>query len=174
MNDLFDKVRASAAALGETIAEWNRKFGAPVMDTCADVRSSSPTSGGGFVERELAVARGLAACRGDEARLDEADTELADLRQACREGWRYAAELEEERKRLAEVLPLHAVGSAYAHRLAVMLECALLDPTGTWNDGHTLLDEYRAACRAAWPDQEPPTFMGEPLVLPNVRAEPQP
>jgi hypothetical protein len=94
------KVRASAAALGKTIAEWDRKFGAPVMDTCANVRSSSPTSGGGFVERELAVARGLAACRGDDARLDEADTELADLRQACREGWRHAAELDEERKRL--------------------------------------------------------------------------
>lgn len=75
-------------------------YTAPVMDTCADVRSSSPTAGGGFVERELAVARGLAACRGDDARLDEADTELADLRQACREGWRYADELEEERKRL--------------------------------------------------------------------------
>ena len=52
----------------------------PVMDTCADVRSSSPTSGCGFVERELAVARGLAACRGDDARLDEADAEIAELR----------------------------------------------------------------------------------------------
>ena len=30
-------------------------YTAPVMDTCADVRSSSPTAGGGFVERELAV-----------------------------------------------------------------------------------------------------------------------
>jgi hypothetical protein len=66
----------------------------------ADVRASSPTSGGGFVERELAVARRLAACRGDDARLDEADTELADLRQACKEGWRYAAELDEQRKHL--------------------------------------------------------------------------
>lgn len=80
MKDEIDKVRASAAALGKTIAEWDRKFGAPVMDTCADVRSSSPTSGGGFVERELATARGLAACRGDDARLDEADAEIADLR----------------------------------------------------------------------------------------------
>lgn len=52
----------------------------PVMDTCADVRSSSPTSGGGFVERELAVARGLASCRGDDERLDEADREIATLR----------------------------------------------------------------------------------------------
>lgn len=65
-------------------------------------------------------------------------------------------------------LALHEVGSAYAHRLAVMLECALLDPTGTWNEAHALLDEYRAACRAAAPMQEPPTFMGEPVVMPNA------
>lgn len=33
----------------------------------------------------------------------------------------------------------------FAHRLAVMLECALLDPTGSWHDAHALLDQYRAA-----------------------------
>lgn len=37
------------------------------------------------------------------------------------------------------------IGDRFAHRLAVMLECALLDPTGTWNAGHQLLDEYRQA-----------------------------
>lgn len=51
MKDQIDKVRASAAALGKTSAEWDRTFGAPVMDTCADVRSSSPTSGGRLVGR---------------------------------------------------------------------------------------------------------------------------
>jgi hypothetical protein len=35
---------------------------------------------GGFVERELAVARELVSCRGDDARLDEADAEIAELR----------------------------------------------------------------------------------------------
>lgn len=55
-------------------------YTAPVMDTCAELRSTSTYSGGGFVERELAVARGLAACRGDDARLDEADAEIAELR----------------------------------------------------------------------------------------------
>lgn len=94
-----------------------------VMDTCADVRSSSPTSGGGFDERELAAARWAAACRGNDARLGGANTELA--------------ELGEERKR-------PEAAGAYAHRLAIMLERALLDPTGTWNDAHALLDEYRA------------------------------
>jgi hypothetical protein len=37
------------------------------------------------------------------------------------------------------------VGDRFAHRLAVMLECALLDPTGTYNDACALLDEYRQA-----------------------------
>lgn len=45
--------------------------------------------------------------------------------------------------------------------------------TGTWNDAHALLDEYRAACRAAAPMQEPPTFMGEPVVLPNTGNKPR-
>jgi hypothetical protein len=37
------------------------------------------------------------------------------------------------------------IGNRFAHRLAIMLECALLDPTGTWNDAHALLDEYHQA-----------------------------
>lgn len=41
-----------------------------------------------------------------------------------------------------------SVGDLYAHRLAIMLECALLNPTATWNDAHSLLDEYRQAVLA--------------------------
>ncbi len=37
------------------------------------------------------------------------------------------------------------IGDRFAHRLAIMLECALLDPIGTWNDAHALLEEYRQA-----------------------------
>jgi len=33
----------------------------------------------------------------------------------------------------------------FTHRLAIMLECALLDPISTWNDAHALLNEYRQA-----------------------------
>lgn len=36
-----------------------------------------------------------------------------------------------------------SIGDRYAHRLAVILECALLDPMGTWDAAHKLLDEYR-------------------------------
>lgn len=37
------------------------------------------------------------------------------------------------------------IGDRFAHRLAIMLECSLLDPTGTFNDACALLDEYRQA-----------------------------
>lgn len=52
------------------------------------------------------------------------------------------------------------IGDRFAHRLAVMLECALLNPTGTWNDAHKLLDEYRQAL------QERDEQLGIPYVSP--------
>lgn len=42
-------------------------------------------------------------------------------------------------------MPTDDIGDRFAHRLAVMLECALLNPNGAWNDAHKLLDEYRQA-----------------------------
>jgi hypothetical protein len=77
-------------------------------------------------------------------------------------------EEKERLDRLRKAIALHEVGSAYAHRLAIMLECALLDRPGTWGDGHALLDEYRRACREAAPASDPPTFLGEPVVRDNV------
>lgn len=58
------------------------------------------------------------------------------------------------------------VDCSYAHRLAVMLECALLDRHGAWEEGLELLDEYRSACTAVAP--EPVTHMGEPVLPPNA------
>lgn len=37
------------------------------------------------------------------------------------------------------------VGDRFAHRLAVMLECALLSPERSWDAAHELLDEYHQA-----------------------------
>ncbi len=39
------------------------------------------------------------------------------------------------------------ISDRFTHRLAVMLECAVLDPNGTFNDACALLDEYRKALR---------------------------
>jgi hypothetical protein len=89
-----------------------------------------------------------------------AEQELRDLR-------RRVSDLEGDLAQMAEAMRMHEVGSAYAHRLAIMLECALLDRPGTWEDGHALLDEYRAACRAAAP--EAPTFLGAPVVSATAR-----
>jgi hypothetical protein len=121
------------------------------MAPCAEVRSSSPTSGGGWMGRYLAAA----PLAGDEGR----DCQHGQLARSC-DRCADAREIAE----LREALALHEVGSAYAHRLAIMLECALLDRPGTWGDGHALLDEYRRACRAAAPASDPPTFLGEPVV----------
>lgn len=73
-------------------------------------------------------------------------------------------ECKDEILKLRDALKLKTAGDEYAHRLAVMLECALLDRRGTWDDGHALLAEYRSACAMA---DEPPTFMGEPVLTPN-------
>ena len=37
------------------------------------------------------------------------------------------------------------IGDRFAHRLAIMLECALLSPEKTWDEAHALLDEYHQA-----------------------------
>lgn len=47
-----------------------------------------------------------------------------------------------------DMMRIRTADSAYAHRLATMLECALLDRVGSWDEGHALLDEYRAAGRS--------------------------
>lgn len=57
---------------------------------------------------------------------------------------------------------------AFAHRLAVMLECALLNRRTAWDDGHALLDEYRKAC--SQPTEDSPTHMGEPVLPPKPAA----
>ncbi len=73
---------------------------AAIRAALSESQLEAASGGSKFVERELLLARELASCRGDDARLNEADAELADLRRSCKEGWRYAAELEAERKRL--------------------------------------------------------------------------
>ena len=83
---------------------------------------------------------------------------------------------EDALEELQKVCELHRVDGEYAHRLAVMLECALLDKTGCWNEAHRTLDEYRAAVHAI--DPPLPTFMGEPIgrsdLQPNTGIVPPP
>lgn len=83
--------------------------------------------------------------------------------EAAREWKKERDELYADLQICEEALALTNVGAEYAHRLAIMLECALLDRQGSWDDGHALLAEYRAACERASPS--PPMFMGEPVIL---------
>jgi hypothetical protein len=61
------------------------------------------------LDQALAVLRGHCACRGDDEFLDQAEAELGRLQQSEREGWRYANELEQERKRLREAVDLSLI-----------------------------------------------------------------
>jgi len=40
----------------------------------------------------------------------------------------------------------------FTHRLAIMLECMLLDPVGNWEESASLLGEYQAAIQK-WNEQ---------------------
>jgi hypothetical protein len=53
----LDECRRAAKAAGDLAMIDRSKVAltAPVMDTCANVRSSRPTSGGGFMGREIMV-----------------------------------------------------------------------------------------------------------------------
>lgn len=54
-----------------------------------------------------------------------------------------------EIERLRAALDLHETDANLAHRLAIVLECVLLDRNGYYKEGCDLLDEYKAAVRAA-------------------------
>ncbi|MGE5623105.1 MAG: hypothetical protein ACM3WS_08120 [Bacillota bacterium] len=53
------------------------------------------------------------------------------------------------------------IDDRYAGRLAMLLECMLIDPNRFWNEAAQLLDEYKAEWEKVNP--QPPTFMGEPM-----------
>lgn len=56
--------------------------------------------------------------------------------------------LESLREQHGESVALSRVDIDFAHRLATMLECTLLNRVGSWDEACALLDEYRAAVRA--------------------------
>lgn len=65
---------------------------------------------------------------------------------------------------------MDAIASKYAHKLALDLECVLLDYHGKWwNTAMQTLGEYRSAMNAIH-ERESPTHMGEP-VLPRKNCD---
>ena len=72
---------------------------------------------------------------------------------------------EEGRDARAMVEPMTDVADRYAHRMAMVLECVLMDRASDrwWNEGVQLIGEYRSAMNAIH-EQHSPTHMGEPLL----------
>ena len=71
------------------------------------------------------------------------------------------------RAELAEMSVVRGIDDRFGGRLALMLECAILNPNGYFDDACALLDEYKAEWEKVNPS--PPTFMGEPM--PTERLE---
>ena len=71
---------------------------------------------------------------------------------------------EEGQEARAMVDPMTVVADRYAHRMAMVLECVLMDRASDrwWNEGIQLIGEYRSAMNAIH-EQHSPTYMGEPL-----------
>ena len=66
---------------------------------------------------------------------------------------------------LEAVEPMTVVADRYSHRMAMVLECVLMDRASDrwWNEGMQLIGEYRSAMNAIH-EQHSPTHMGEPLL----------
>ena len=76
----------------------------------------------------------------------------------------YAADTVEIAKlnaRLADVEAINSIDARFCGRLALILECAILDPHGHFELACQLLEEYKAEWEKVNPS--PPTFMGEPV-----------
>ena len=65
------------------------------------------------------------------------------------------------RAELAEMTVIRGIDDRFGGRLALMLECAILNPAGYFDEACALLDEYKAEWEKVNPS--PPTFMGEPI-----------
>ena len=63
--------------------------------------------------------------------------------------------------RLAEAEAINSIDARVCGRLALILECAILDPHGHFELACQLLEEYKAEWEKVHPS--PPTFMGEPM-----------
>jgi hypothetical protein len=73
----------------------------------------------------------------------------------------------EEIEQLNIVLSARGIDDRFGGRMALMLECAILNPNGFFDEACRLLDEYKAEWEKVNPS--PPTFMGEPI--PQERLE---
>lgn len=84
--------------------------------------------------------------------------EVTILRQECAAD---TAEIERLKARLADAEAINSIDARFCGRLALILECVILDPHGHFELACQLLEEYKAEWEKVNPS--PPTFMGEPM-----------
>lgn len=108
----------------------------------------------------------------DTAEIAKLNAMLDDQRQDlsnARSGWEQSAEALREsdatiarlQAELADMRAIRDIDARFCGRLALILECAILDPHGHFELACQLLEEYKSAWEKLNPS--PPTFMGEPM-----------
>ena len=108
----------------------------------------------------------------DTVEIADLNAMLEEQRQdlsSARSGWERAAEALREadatvvalKSRLADVEAINSIDARFCGRLALILECAILDPHGHFELACQLLEEYKAEWEKVNPS--PPTFMGETM-----------
>jgi hypothetical protein len=92
-------------------------------------------------------------------------SEIKSLREQVRKEQIYNQQQGDKLAMLEAVEPMTDVADRYAHRMAMVLECVLMDRASDrwWNEAMQVLSEYRTAMNAIH-EQHSPTHMGEPLL----------
>lgn len=88
---------------------------------------------------------------------EHASAELNDAAQCIANQCQTIGRLQRE---LADMSVINSIDDRFNGRLAFMLECAILDPHGCFDEACRLLDDYKSEWEKVSPS--PPTFMGEP------------
>ena len=86
---------------------------------------------------------------------------MKDLSEARRIVEQQRGEIERLKAELADMRVISGIDARFGGRLALILECVILDPHGHFELACQLLEEYKAEWEKVNPS--PPTFMGEPM-----------
>ena len=86
---------------------------------------------------------------------------MKDLSEARRIVEQQRGEIKRLKAELADMSVIISIDARFCGGLALILECAILDPHGHFELACQLLEEYKAEWEKVNPS--PPTFMGEPM-----------
>ena len=140
----------------------NSRYPVAYTGDCFDDRPNAEYIAAANPATVLALLDDLAAMRENlnDARSgwEQASAELNDAAQCIANQCQTIGQLQRE---LADMSVINSIDDRFGGRLAFMLECAILDPHGCFDEACRLLDDYRSEWEKVSPS--PPTFMGEPM-----------